>query len=240
MPEYPKLLALLQSELDDTQRLFALMETEKQQLESRNLEALQQLLPDKAEILTAIENKHLQRGDWQQLAGVKHGDEALRDYLIEQQDVAASACLSIFDQLKKDLKNCSDYNTLNGLIISNSKRRNSQRLNIYRGKPQEKSLYNARGGSTSSSTRSRNAQQALVEITPISSTCRRNAKLAQLIATAPIKQLPTTAVQAQASATSPPAGLHPIVHPATYSAVPSHPAWPGSAAAPGLYPNRCR
>ncbi|MCH7817524.1 MAG: flagellar protein FlgN [Proteobacteria bacterium] len=159
MPPLSQLLTLLQSDLANTQKLADLLESEKQHLEVRELDALQQLLPTKAQLLTDIDVNRQRRDQFLQSIGINQGEAALREHLQRCADASASACLSALDQLKIKLSLCNKYNELNGLIISNSRRRNGQRLDILKGTTREQKLYTAQGGTTSTSI-SNSVQQA--------------------------------------------------------------------------------
>lgn len=152
MSNSAELLAMLQQELSCAQSLLKTLESEKLLLESRDLVQLQPILERKAELLTELEQLSQTRQRWQQTQGFPQTSEALLTQLQSLQNFHGAAAIDCLHQHTEIVKKCNYYNELNGILISNSKKRNSRQLDLMRGISQEQKLYTANGATESNSS----------------------------------------------------------------------------------------
>ena len=73
-------------------------------------------------------------------------DSRLLQELEAQQDATASAAVELLIHCRENIDKCNYFNELNGILISNSRKRNSRQLDLMRGISQEQKLYTAKGG----------------------------------------------------------------------------------------------
>lgn len=149
MTVFSELATRLQQELSCTESLLSALETERQLLESRDLAGLQLLLTAKSESLDRLEHLRRSRKDWLQVQGLCSTDNELLTVLEESANSEATFAYELLSTCIKKIDKCNYLNELNGILISNSRKRNSRQLDLMRGISQEQKLYTASGNTTS-------------------------------------------------------------------------------------------
>ena len=149
MSALTELTAKLQQELHCTQSLLRALETEKQLLESRDLSGLQLLLTTKSDSLDLLERLQQSRRDWLQNQGLSSSDKELLVELEQSSDRDSPIAHELLSECLKNIEKCSYFNELNGILISNSRKRNNRQLDLMRGISKEQKLYTASGATTS-------------------------------------------------------------------------------------------
>ena len=136
---------LLQDDLQNATELEAILREERSQLASRDIEALNKTLMQKAELLAKIENNDSARKNILNAANYPANNEGMKKYC---QDNGADE--SIFDQLQSKLRQCSELTDINGAIVHRSRMNTRQVLAILQGKVARSSLYTIQGGTNES------------------------------------------------------------------------------------------
>ncbi len=149
MTVFAELATKLQQELSCTESLLGVLETEKQLLESRDLAGLQLLLTTKSESLNTLERLQQSRKDWLQIQDLSSTDSELMSVLSKSADSEARFACELLSKCRRIIDKCNYFNELNGILISNSRKRNSRQLDIMRGISKEQKLYTATGNTTS-------------------------------------------------------------------------------------------
>lgn len=145
MAQFAYLAEMLQRELSCTELLLARLQHERELLESRDLAGMQALLVDKSDALNQLEKLRHTRSQWLQNQGMSQADSVLLKDLETQQDANANAAVELLTKCRKNIDKCNHINDLNGILISNSRKRNSRQLDLMRGISQEQKLYTATG-----------------------------------------------------------------------------------------------
>ncbi|MDA0929030.1 MAG: flagellar protein FlgN [Proteobacteria bacterium] len=146
MAQFAHLVEMLQQELSCTEYLLGTLHDERELLESRDLAGMQALLVHKSDALNLLEKLRHNRSQWLQNQGMGQTDSRLLQELEAQQDATASAAVELLIHCRENIDKCNYFNELNGILISNSRKRNSRQLDLMRGISQEQKLYTAKGG----------------------------------------------------------------------------------------------
>lgn len=146
MTQFAHLVEMLQQEVSCTEFLLGTLQDEREFLESRNLAGMQTLLVNKSDALNELEKLRNSRSQWLQNQGMNQSDSELLQKLEAQQDANASAAVELLTRCRKNIDKCNYFNELNGILISNSRKRNSRKLDLMRGISREQKLYTAKGG----------------------------------------------------------------------------------------------
>lgn len=133
--------ALIESDLANTQALCQLLQEERQQLEARNLEALQHLLLQKTRLLAAIESNGNSCKSLLQQAGFPGTRQGMSEYC-RQLDLTVP-----FTALQDSLRKCKELTLINGAIVHRSKINTMKIIDILRGIPTGSGLYTHAGES---------------------------------------------------------------------------------------------
>lgn len=161
MIQLSELYTLLDSELDHCLLLSKLLLAERALVESRELDKLPNILRQKADLLSVVEAGFNQRQSWLnsvdlptsfsefskayangELAGLFHNTS---------NTISAEKCIEKWSELGAAKDKCNEQNTVNGIIITKAKKRNSEQLGILKGIRPGKNLYDAKGQSIASS-----------------------------------------------------------------------------------------
>ncbi len=110
---------------------------------------MQALLVNKSDALNRLEALRSTRIQWQQNQGLSPADSELQQALEAQRDANAKAAIELLSLRRNNINKCNNFNELNGILISNSRKRNSRQLDLMRGISQEQKLYTANGGTES-------------------------------------------------------------------------------------------
>jgi|GEM_PF-3380084 len=110
---------------------------------------MQALLVNKSDALNRLEALRSTRIQWQQNQGLSPADSELQQALEAQRDANAKAAIELLSLCRNNINKCNNFNELNGILISNSRKRNSRQLDLMRGISQEQKLYTANGGTES-------------------------------------------------------------------------------------------
>jgi flagella synthesis protein FlgN len=149
-------VSLLQQFNDDiasAERLLALLDSEYQALSRSELTLLEELLEEKQQVLTVLEQHRQQRSELLrglQLTPDRAGLEALA-----QRSPQDSTLMESADALSDLLEHCQEANLRNGRLIQHGQSSVEGLLMIVRGKNDTAGLYNRRGQSTGNIARQR-------------------------------------------------------------------------------------
>ncbi len=135
---------LLEKDLINSAKLENLLRCEREQLEQRNIGALNETLIEKAQLLADIEANDHARQKILASFGDSTDNRALRDYCSQ------NGMESLYKDLLKSLQQCSDLTNINGVIVHRSRLNNRHLLDIMQGKSSQPSVYTSQGDSSSS------------------------------------------------------------------------------------------
>ena len=152
MPGSNELLSHIQAEYSAAELLSDALHDERSLLEQRDLIAMQPLLERKAGLLTEIEAIRQRRQECVQRLGIVLPDDAAGgadpDALQTTGGKLPAPTLEALTDLNKLLRKCQERNELNGLLITNSRKRNRRRLDILKGVSRGQQLYDATGNTS--------------------------------------------------------------------------------------------
>lgn len=149
MHDLTELCQFLERELDHCELLQAILLKERELIEQRTLDRLPMILQQKADLLSSIEHTHTQKLDW---LNAKKLSSSLSEF--EQQTInnpTAAQCLPLWHKLNLAKLQCNESNTVNGIIIAKSRKRNSEQIDILKGVKTGKPLYDSAGKTTGGS-----------------------------------------------------------------------------------------
>ena len=149
MTIFAELVAMLQQEAGCTQTLLGALQTERKCLESRDLAGMQSLLANKSEALNQLEGLRQTRSQWLRNQGLKEAHAELAQQLETMDDTHARLASELLISNREIIDKCNYINNLNGILISNSRKRNSRQLDLMRGLSREQKLYTASGNTES-------------------------------------------------------------------------------------------
>jgi len=136
---------LLEKDLINSSKLENLLRCEREQLEQRNIDALNETLIEKAQLLAGIEANDHARQKILASFGQSTDNGALKEYC------AQNGLEALYKDLLKSLQQCSDLTNVNGAIVHRSKLNNRRLLDIMQGKSAQPGLYTSHGDSSTSS-----------------------------------------------------------------------------------------
>lgn len=155
MIQLSELYTLLDSELDHCLLLSNILLAERSLIETRQLDELPKILRQKADLLSVVEAGYNQRHSWLKSMGLPDSIEALSEAIASDSlsglipttanSTSAEECLKKWQELSGAKSDCNEQNTINGIIIANAKKRNTEQLGILKGISPGKNLYNAKG-----------------------------------------------------------------------------------------------
>lgn len=134
----------LEKDLINSTKLENLLRCEREQLEQRNIGALNETLIEKAQLLADIEANDHARQKILASFGESTDNRALRDFCSQ------NGMETLYRNLLKSLQQCSDLTNINGAIIHRSKLNNRHLLDIMQGKSSQPSVYTSHGDSSAS------------------------------------------------------------------------------------------
>lgn len=140
--------SLLEKDLLNADALAALLQSEREQLATRDIDALNRILMEKAQLLAEIERNDDSRRKMLASFGHSADNQALREYC----NTAGFGALH--EELQRKLKTCAELTDINGAIVHRSKLSNRHVLDILQGKSAHASVYTSHGG-TNKQTESR-------------------------------------------------------------------------------------
>ncbi|WP_185231314.1 flagella synthesis protein FlgN [Teredinibacter franksiae] len=142
----------LQSDILACETLLGLLEKEKTALSSRDVDAMDGIIEQKAEQLTSLEASAQQRSQWSRdYLGQSGSDlEALKQAWANMLTSTGTPQLVEQWQKLKDLQiACKQANEVNGKILARNQKTFGRLLEIVRGQTAAPNLYSAAGKSTS-------------------------------------------------------------------------------------------
>ena len=149
MQDLTELSHFLERELDHCELLQTLLLQERELVEQRKLDNLPQILRQKADLLSSIENTHTQKLNCLSTQGLPL---SLSEFsTLKSNAPKYEHCLSLWAELNQAKIQCNESNTVNGIIIAKSRKRNGEQLDILKGIEAGKPLYDAAGKTTGSS-----------------------------------------------------------------------------------------
>lgn len=140
--------SLLEKDLQNADALCAVLQREREQLAARDIDALNALLMEKAQLLADIERNDDSRRKMLASFGHSADNQALREYCNE------AGFGALHEELQHKLKNCAELTDINGAIVHRSRLSNRHVLDIMQGKSAHASVYTSHGG-TNKQTESR-------------------------------------------------------------------------------------
>ena len=149
MSNFADLADMLQQELRCTDNLLLTLQKERLLLEARDLTGMQGLLVEKSEGLNQLETLRHSRSQWLKQQGLPISYSELSMQLEKSLEAHAELSLELLTTGREKTDKCNYYNELNGILIANSRKRNSRQLDLMRGISREQKLYNASGGTES-------------------------------------------------------------------------------------------
>lgn len=160
MIQLSELHTLLESELDHCLLLSNILLAERNLVETKALDKLPNVLRQKADLLSVVEAGFNQRQSWLKSVGLPtslaefskaFNDGNLTGWIHSTPNsISAEQCLEKWAELGAAKDKCNQQNTVNGIIITNAKKRNSEQLGILKGIRPGKTLYDAKGQSIAS------------------------------------------------------------------------------------------
>lgn len=131
--------SLIDNDVCNTAELKAILEQEKQALEKRDSDALQQILGRKQQVLGLLEQNNEARIKVLQAVGLSQNTQGW------QQLIAHCKLEEPWRTLEENLKRCQELNAVNELVVIRSKQSVGHVLNILRGTLGQPNLYNESG-----------------------------------------------------------------------------------------------
>jgi flagella synthesis protein FlgN len=132
--------SLLEKDLHNAESLAALLQREREQLASRDIDALNTILMEKAQLLADIERNDDSRRKMLASFGHSADNQALGDYCNK------SGFGTLYEELQRRLKTCAELTDINGAIVHRSRLSNRHVLDIIQGKSAHASVYTSQGG----------------------------------------------------------------------------------------------
>jgi flagella synthesis protein FlgN len=151
MHDFTELCQYLERELDHCELLQVILLKERELIEQRNLGSLPAVLQQKADLLSSIEHTHSQKLDWLNTRKLPSNLSEFRQRGLNGQTV--DRCLILWTELNQAKLACNESNTVNGIVIAKTRKRNGEQLDILKGIKVGKPLYDAAGKSTGGSSK---------------------------------------------------------------------------------------
>lgn len=145
LPPLEQLNALTHQGVVLLDTLEILLEQEFEALNQRNIEQLQQLIVQKTDALTQLEENNIARNQLFAQAGITPNKAGLQQYCDQLPDTQATMFKSQWSKLEQVLLSVNEKNKRNELIISRNSRNLEQLLSILRGQNQKTMLYDQSG-----------------------------------------------------------------------------------------------
>lgn len=136
---------LLEKDLLNATNLESLLQSEREQLQKRDIGALSNTLIEKAQLLADIEANDDARRKILASFDKSVDNSGLRDYC-RQEGMDA-----LYKDLLRSLQLCSDLTNINGAIVHRSKLNNRQMLDIMQGKSSQPGVYTNHGDTSTAS-----------------------------------------------------------------------------------------
>lgn len=155
LPPFEPLNALTHQGVLLLETLEKLLEQEFDALNQRNIDQLQQLIVQKTDALTLLEENNIARNQLFIQAGITPNKAGLQQYSAQLPETQATTFKSQWSKLEKILHSVNDKNQRNELIISRNSRNLEQLLSILRGQNQKTMLYDQSGEKGNYSAQSR-------------------------------------------------------------------------------------
>lgn len=140
--------SLLEKDLHNADALAVLLQGEREQLAIRDIDALNKILMEKAQLLADIERNDDSRRKMLASFGHSADNQALREYC------SKAGFGPLHEELQRKLKTCAELTDINGAIVHRSRLSNRHVLDIMQGKSAHASVYTSQGG-TNKQTESR-------------------------------------------------------------------------------------
>lgn len=140
--------SLLEKDLQNAEALVLVLKREREQLAARDIDALNRILMEKAQLLADIERNDDSRRKMLASFGHSADNQALREYCSE------AGFGTLHEALQSKLKTCAELTDINGAIVHRSRLSNRHVLDILQGKSAHASVYTSHGG-TNKQTESR-------------------------------------------------------------------------------------
>lgn len=141
-----RLNELLRAEYDCAGRLLSVLQTEADALLARNLDALEQLIGEKHQLMRHFEELDAEKQHLLQSNGYRT-DQSGIEACIAWCDPTGQL-LRGWKSLMERVAHCQQQNRINGVTLESSRRHAQHALSILRGQPPASDLYNPTGLTT--------------------------------------------------------------------------------------------
>lgn len=139
---------MLTQDTETIETLQQALQSEREALEQRNLEALPPLIETKNQAMAALGQHALERQSWLDAAQLPHNHQGWQQWLTQRPDTREQ--LESWQALADRFEHCRALNDINGKIIHRSQQTLGTLLDVLRGQSNDgPSLYNAQGRSGS-------------------------------------------------------------------------------------------
>jgi len=149
MRDLTELGFFLERELDHCELLQVILLKEREIIEQRTLSDLPKILQQKADLLSSIENTHTQKAKWLNERDLPANLAKLSEQ--EKNNPHLGQCAELWTKLNQAKQQCNESNTVNGIIIAKTRKRNGEQLDVLKGVKVNNPLYDAAGKSTGGS-----------------------------------------------------------------------------------------
>lgn len=153
MTPVQQLYSTLQAELQQTQQLVTLIESERRALTQADSEALATCITQKQPLIMQLEQLSRQRDKLLNVAGFPSGKQGMEAFIANQPEVDAIGLQKLVTELRKKARDCQTQNKINGGIVNVNRQYLLRALTILRGRDPEASAYGPGGEYTSSVVR---------------------------------------------------------------------------------------
>ena len=136
---------LISGDINACKALLALLEKEQAQLKERDIEALSQIIEEKAPLLSQLEQSAEVRSAWARSQNVQDVAQAWQSLLTQ---LDSEKLTEDWRRLKVLLQQCKEKNEVNGKMLIRNQKVFARLLDILRGQNTANDLYNATGAAS--------------------------------------------------------------------------------------------
>tara|TARA_R110002072_G_scaffold24747_2_gene83662 strand:- start:23794 stop:24267 length:474 start_codon:yes stop_codon:yes gene_type:complete len=137
-----ELKKLLKQDIVDLTALNTLLEQEKITLTTRNTQKIKQLAEHKSQTVSQLESRAKLKAKLMSKSGMGIRPGQVEEKLSELND---KELMSLWKDSREQLNSCQQQNSVNGSIISQSRRRVTKLMTIIRGQNKTPNLYGQQG-----------------------------------------------------------------------------------------------
>jgi len=143
---------LLEDSVRSTSELLSLLEHERAHLQQRNHKALPDLLEQKQQLMSRLEQSALQRQQWLAIAPQDKSQQSTEErWNTLLTDLGGPTLTKLWDTFKDNLIACQQNNEVNGKMIGRGQQSIRQLLTLLKGQVETPQLYNQTGNTQNQS-----------------------------------------------------------------------------------------